>query len=320
MNIVGVDVSKDRLDLFALPSMKRGHVANDASGHAALVTWCQRHQAEIVVFEATGAYEFEGALALARENIPVAIVNPVQTRRYAQALGKTEKTDRIDAEIIARYADAARPKARVMPDEACQELTAKVVRRRQITEMLTAERNRAKQARTDPVRHSIAEMIEMLEKQLRALDTDIHGSLQHNADWKADIDLLRTVPGVGPVLGSTLVAELPELKTLGTPQVAKLVGVAPMVRQSGKRDRPRAICGGRATVRAKLYMGTLAATRFNPVIREFYQRLLARGKAKKVAIVACMRKLLGILGSMLRHRQPWDAEHAMKTSLAAAAP
>ena len=263
----------------------------------------------MIVVEATGGWESRVAAALAAASLPVAVINPRQARAFARATGHLAKTDRLDAQVLARFAEAVRPTPRPLPDEAAQELAALLTRRRQLVDMLTAEKNRLGQARGQ-VRAQIRTHITWLERQITARDTDISTLIRQSPVWRERDDLLQSAPGVGPVFSTTLVAELPELGTLSRQQIAALVGVAPLNQDSGTLRGRRTCWGGRAAVRTVLYMATLVATRCNPVIRACYARLVAAGKAKKVALVACMRKLLTILNAMLKHHRPWCPMHA----------
>ncbi len=306
----GVDVSKGRLDVCCV---RRGEtteheafsVPNDDAGIDALVGRLAEARPALVVLEATGGFERSVVAVLAAAELPVAVVNPRQVRDFARATGRLAKTDRIDAGILARFAEAVRPAPRPVPDEEAQAFGAILARRRQVVDMLTAEKNRLGSARTKPVAKRIRAHIRWLEKELERTDHDLDEAIHQSPTLRENDALLRSVPGVGPVLARTLLAELPELGTLEHKRLAALVGVAPLNRDSGTLRGRRAVWGGRAGVRAALYMGALVAARRNPVVREFYERLLAAGKPKKVALVACMRKLLVILNAVLKHRTPW---------------
>jgi transposase len=254
--------------------------------------------------EATGKLEVPLASALAAAGLPVAVVNPRQVRDFAKASGLLAKTDLLDAQILARVAEVMRPEPRPLADEQTQALAAILARRRQLIEMLTAEKNRLGAA-PKPVRKSLRAPIVWLEREVAHTDADLAQAIRESPVWRAKDDRLRSTPGVGPVLATTLLAGLPELGTLNRKQIAALVGVAPLNRDSGTLRGKRTIWGGRAHVRAVLYMAAVVAARYNPVIRTFYHRLLAAGKAKKVALTACMRKLLTILNAMMKHRTPW---------------
>jgi transposase len=257
-----------------------------------------------VVLEATGGYERACAAALATAGLPVAVVNPRQVRDFAKATGQRAKTDRLDAAVLALFAERVGPQVRVLPDEAQADLAALLLRRRQLTDMLVAEKNRVPLARR-AVRPSLKKHIAYLERELRIADTDLGEAIEASPLWRTQDDLLQSVPGIGPVASQTLLADLPELGQLSRRAIAALVGVAPVAHDSGAMRGKRVIAGGRAGVRTVLYMATLAATRCNPVIRAHYQHLLAAGKAKKVALIACMRKLLTILNAMLRDQRRW---------------
>lgn len=265
---------------------------------------CATGQPAGLVLEATGGLEVPLASALAVAGIPVAVVNPRQVRDFAKATGRLAKTDAIDAQTLARFAEAVRPAPRPLPDEAAQAFSALLTRRRQLIEMLVAEQNRMQRA-PRPIQQQIQAHVTWLKQQLAALDEDLTHRIQSTPIWREQEDLLRSVPGIGPVVSRTLLAELPELGTLTHKQIAALVGVAPLNRDSGTLRGRRTTWGGRAVVRAALYMSTLVATKHNPVIKVFYQRLRAAGKAPKVALVACMRKLVTILNAIVKHRTPW---------------
>ena len=305
----GIDVSKDRLDVALSPSAESWSVSNDPSGLKELVSRLREHGPALTVLEATGGYEKAAAAALAHAGLPLVIVNPRQVRDFARSTGQLAKTDRIDAQVLALFAERVRPEPKALPDEDAQLLDALLTRRRQLIEMITAEKNRRGFAPAS-LKKSITKHITWLERQLSGVDGDIERMIEKSPLWRAKEDLLRSVPGVGPVLSRTLVAELPELGTLGRKQIAALVGVAPLARDSGKLRGRRSVWGGRAGVRATLYMGALVAARHNPVIREFYERLIAAGKPRKVALTACMRKLITILNAMVRTQTPWDATFA----------
>jgi transposase len=259
----------------------------------------------LLVVEATGGLERRIVRALAAAELPVIVVNPRQVRDFAKATGRLAKTDKIDAEVLAHFGEAVRPARRTLPAPASEELRALIARRRQITEMLTAETNRLTHS-AKAVRKRIVAHIRWLEAELDRVDSELDQSIQQSPIWREQEDLLKSVPGIGPVISRTLLAELPELGELNRKQIAALVGVAPLNWDSGMMRGRRAIWGGRATVRAALYMAALVASRCNPKIREFHRRLRAGGKASKVALVACMRKLLTILNAMIKHRTRWS--------------
>jgi transposase len=306
----GIDVSKARLDAFVRPMGDSFSVPNHNVGIDALVSRLQEIRPALVVLEATGGFERPVAAALGASGLAVAVVNPRQARDFARATGRLAKTDRIDAEVLARFAEAVRPAAKALPDEEAHEFAAILARRRQIVEMLTAEKNRLGTA-TKHVRKRIEAHVRWLEKELARTDDDLDEAVKESPTWRENEALLRSVPGVGPVLARTLMAELPELGVLAHRRLAALVGVAPLNRDSGTLRGRRAVWGGRSEVRAALYMGALVAARRNPLVREFYERLLAAGKPKKVALVACMHKLLLILNAVLKQRTPWRYPHSL---------
>ncbi|MGH8277569.1 MAG: IS110 family transposase [Steroidobacteraceae bacterium] len=298
-----MDVSKAQCDVAVRPE-GRFAAPNDEAGFAQVIERLRAVPPALVVLEATGGLEIPLTGALAAAGVPVVVVNPRHVRDFAKAAGKLAKTDALDAQTLAHFAEVMRPEPRPLPDEQTQRLAAILTRRRQLVEMLTAEKNRLASARK-PVRKSLRAHITWLERELAHTDRDLARAIRESPVWREKEALLRSTPGVGPVVTTTLLANLPELGTLTGKQIAALVGVAPLNRDSGTLRGRRTVWGGRAQVRAVLYMGALVAARFNPVIRAFYQRLCAAGKAKKVALTACMRKLLLILNAMLKHRTPW---------------
>ena len=300
---VGMDVSQDTIDVAVHPGAAF-QIGNDEPGVAEAVKRLQAMQPALIVLEATGGLEVPLAGALAAVELPVVVINPRQVRDFARATGQLAKTDRLDAQIIARFAEAIRPPVRPVPDEQTQALAALVARRRQLIEMLTAEKNRLRLA-ARPLQKRVQAHITWLENELESITTDLTKTMHQSAVWREKEEVLRSVPGVGPVLATTLVANLPELGTLTRKEVAPLAGVAPFPRDSGTLKGRRAIWGERAHVRAALYMAALVATRRNPVIRAFYQRLCQAGKAKKLALTACMRKLLTILNAMVKSGTSW---------------
>jgi transposase len=309
---VGIDVSKAQLDVAVRPSGETWTVAHDEAGLSALVARLRGLAPTLIVLEATGGLEVVLAGALATAALPVAVVNPRQVRDFARSTGTLAKTDRLDAQSLAHFAEALRPQPRPLPDAQAQELSALLQRRRQLVEMLTAEKNRLPLA-ARRVRPQLQAHITWLQQQITQFDDDLRALVRSSPLWRAKDDLLRSAPGVGPVLATTLVAALPELGTLTRQQIAALVGVAPLNRDSGTFRGRRTVWGGRAQVRTVLYMSTLVAVRHNPVLAAFYQRLRAAGKAPKVALTACMRKLLTILNAMLKHHTRWApavAQHA----------
>lgn len=311
---VGIDVSKRTLDVCILAAGdSHGDsfvVANDQQGIDEILSRLEEAYPELVVLEATGRYERPAATAMAASKIPVAVVNPRQARDFAKAIGRLAKTDKIDAFVLARLARAVEPSPSVIPDEEAQHLQHILARRRQLLQMRTAENNRLLMA-PKSLGKRIRAHIKWLEKEIERTDKDLDEALQASTAFRENEELLRSVPGVGPVLARTLLAELPELGRLPHKCLSALVGVAPFNRDSGDSRGKREVWGGRAPLRAALYMGTLVATRFNPAIKEFYERLLDAGKPKKVALVACMRKLLSILNALMRDRTIWRCPHAL---------
>jgi transposase len=303
---VGIDVSKDRLDVHVLPQDDAFCVERSGKGLAALVERLRPLAPSLVAVEATGGFESTTAAAVAGAGLPLAVVNPAQVRHYAQALGKRAKTDPIDAKVIARFAADVRPEPRPLPDEMTQLLADLVTRRRQIVEMLQAERQRQKRAAVKRLKKSIARLIAALEKELTELDHDIDDAVRGSSVWREKEDLLASVPGVGSTTARTLIAELPELGTLDRKQIASLAGLAPYTRQSGTWKGKSMIAGGRKSVRTALFMAAMVAGRFNPVLKAFRDRLVCAGKPKMLAIIAVARKLLTILNAILRDKKPWQ--------------
>lgn len=306
---VGIDVSKDRLDVVWRPTAERWAVANEEAGIATVVSRLRAAPPVLVVLEATGGIEIPLTGALAAAGLPVVVVNPRQVRDFAKATGQLAKTDALDAAVLAQFAEAVRPPRRPLPDAATQALQALLTRRRQLLAMRTAEQNRLGSA-PSPVRTRIRAHLTWLSRELAHVDADLTRAIRESPVWRERDDLLQSAPGVGPGLARTLLAGLPELGTLTRKQLAALVGVAPLNRDSGTLRGRRTVWGGRAHVRAALYMSALVATRRNPVIKAFYQRLCGAGKAKKVALTACMHKRLTILNSMVKHRTPWEENFA----------
>jgi transposase len=301
---VGIDVSKDYLDIACRPEPTRWRVANDSAGIGQCLAHLRQLKPALIVLEATGGWQGALVAALAVAKLPVAVVNPRQIRDFAKATGQLAKTDALDAGVIAHFAEAVHPTPRPLPDEATQQLDAMLQRRRQLLEMLVAERHRVALAHPT-VRDSLTRHMDYLQRLIDEADAEISTRIRTTPVWRETDDLLQSTPGIGPVLSATLQAALPELGVLNQREIAKLVGVAPLNDDSGKRSGARHIRGGRAEIRAVLYMATLTATRCNPVISAFYHRLLARGKAHKVAMTAAMRKFLTILNAMLKTRTPW---------------
>lgn len=307
--VVGIDVSKDRLDVHVRPGGDAFFVKRDGEGIAMLAERLKPLSPAAVAVEATGGFETVVAAGLAGAGLPVVVVNPAQVRAFADALGKRAKTDPIDAAVIARFVEATRPAIRPLPDEATQLLADLVARRRQIVAMIGAERQRQKRA---PARiaKSIVRLVKALEKELASLDGDIDDAVRGSPAWRDKEDLLASVPGVGTVIARTAIAELPELGTLDRRQIAALVGLAPWTRQSGQWRGRSFIGGGRSAVRAALFMGAMVAIRHNPVLKAFRDRLVAAGKPKLVALIATARKLVTILNAIIRDGQPWREKTA----------
>lgn len=303
---VGIDVSKDRLDIAVRRSGESFVVDRNGAGIDQLLERLGALTPTVIAIEATGGFETVVAAALAGASLPVVVVNPAQIRAFAKAVGQRAKTDPIDALIIARFAEATRPEPRPLPDEATRLLADLIARRRQIVEMIGAESQREKRISVPRLRKSIRRVIGMLEKELAGLDADIDDAVRGSPAWREKEDLLVSVPGVGPVIARTMIADLPELGTLDRKQIAALAGLAPFTRQSGQWKGRSFIGGGRTTVRTALYMGALVAMRHNPVLRAFFQRLRMAGKPAKVALIAVARKLLTILNAIVRDRRPWQ--------------
>ncbi len=306
---IGIDISKATLDVAVQPSGAQWSVANRAAPIEALVEQLTAVGPERIVVEASGSYEAPLVAALASAQLPVVVVNPRQVRDFARATGQLAKTDRIDAQVLARFGEAIRPELRPLPDATTRSVRALVSRPRQLQDMLTAEQHRlvtaAVQDAPEPLRDQLAEHIQWLRQQLAEVDDDLQRLMQASPVWRAREDLLRTIPGIGPVTSATLLSHLPELGQLDRKAIAKLVGVAPLNHDSGTLHGRRRIWGGRAAVRAVLSMAALVATRHNPSIRRFYERLRAAGKPGKVALVACAHKLLLLCNSVLRSGIPW---------------
>ena len=302
---VGIDVSKERLDVAVRPTGEMWQVSHDSLGIGEVMERLETLMPQLVVLEATGGVEMTLAGELAASGLHVAVVNPRQVRNFARATGKLAKTDALDAQVLAHFAEAMRPVSRPLPDSDTRELAALVARRRQLVEMITAEKNRFRTA-ARRIRPKVEEHIRWLEENLAELDRDLGDFIRSSPIWRDKDELLRSAPGVGPVLSMTLLSGLPELGSLNRGEIAALVGVAPFNRDSGTMRGKRKVWGGRPQVRAALYMAALVATRFNPVLRDFYQRLCMAGKPKKVALTACMRKLLTILNHMVRQNRHWN--------------
>lgn len=303
---VGIDVSKDRLDVHVRPGGQAFAVARNGKGLGDLVERLRGVAPKLIVVEATGGFETIVAAAIAGAALPLAVVNPAQVRHFAQAVGKRAKTDPVDAAVLAHFAEAVKPEPRQLPDEAARLLAELVSRRAQVIEMLVAERQREKRASAVRVRKSLARHIAALEKELPEIDRDIDTMVRGSPVWREKEDLLVSFPGVAHTIARTMLADLPELGRLTRREIASLVGVAPFTRQSGQWRGKSMIAGGRSSARAALFMAALSASRYNPVLRDFYQRLLARGKPKMVALIAVARKLLTILNAMLRDKKQWQ--------------
>ena len=301
---VGIDVAKVRLDVAVRPDGEIRTMGNDEKGWEQLACWLTELQPQLVVMEATGGYEANVLAVLLGKHLPVARVNPRQVRDFAKATGTLAKTDKLDAKVLAHFAEAVKPEPRPVPDERLQALSELVARRRQLMEMLAAEKNRLKQA-CRGVRQRVLAHVQWLEKEIGDLDDDLRSQVKDNVEWRETDEILRSTPGVGPILSMTLLTELPELGHLDRKKIATLVGVAPLNRDSGQMRGKRTVWGGRAPVRAALYMAALSASQHNPVIRAFYERLLRAGKLPKVALTACMHKLLIILNAMVKSRTRW---------------
>jgi transposase len=302
---VGIDIAKADFVVACRPDGTAWTAPNDILGIITTVDRVRTLAPTLIVLEATGGYETPLVAALAAAGLPVVVANPRQVRDFAKATGQLAKTDRLDAHLLALFAERVHPAPRPLPDAALQHLGALMTRRRQLLDMVTAERNRLEHAAA-PIRREITRHIRWLERSIVAVDRDLEDTIQKSPVWRAKENLLRTVPGIGPVVSRTLLTDLPELGRLNRKQIAALVGVAPLARDSGTLRGKRIVWGGRAPVRAVLYMGALVAARRNTVIRAFYRRLVAAGKPKKVALVACMRKLLTILNAMMRANTTWQ--------------
>lgn len=304
--VVGIDVAKDRLDVAVRPS---GDVFTVERNGAGLATLCEKLVAlgpAIVAIEATGGFEEIAAAGLAGAGLPLVVVNPAQVRSFAKAIGQRAKTDPIDAAVIAHFAEATKPEIRPLPDEETRHLSELVARRRQIVEMIGAEKQREKRAALKRTRRSIARVLTALQKELEEMDDDIGTAVRASPAWREKEDLLVSVPGIGTRISRTLIAEMPELGTLDRKEIAALAGLAPYTRQSGTWRGKSFIGGGRTRVRTALYMGALVASRWNPLLKIFYARLVAAGKPRMVALIAVARKLLTILNAIVRDKTPWQ--------------
>jgi transposase len=304
--IVGIDVSKDRLDVAVRPSGEAFVVERNAAGLERLAARLKELLPQIVALEATGGFETVAVATLAAAGLPVVIVNPAQIRSFAKAIGQRAKTDPIDAAVIAHFAEATKPEPRSLPDEATRLLSDLVARRRQIIEMIGAERQRERRVTVLRLKKSIVRLLKALEKELTTVDTDIDEAVRGSPAWREKEDLLASVPGIGPTIARTLMAELPELGQLGRKEIAALGGLAPFTRQSGQWRGRSFIGGGRPIVRSAVFMGAMVAKQHNPVLKAFFDRLVAAGKPKMVALIAVARKLLTILNAILRDNRPWQ--------------
>jgi transposase len=304
--IVGIDVSKERLDIAVRPGGEAFAVERNAAGLELLAARLRELSPHIVALEATGGFETVAAATLAAAALPVVVVNPAQIRAFAKALGQRAKTDPIDAAVIAHFAEATKPEPRPLPDAATRLLADLVARRRQIIEMIGAERQRERRVTIPRLKTSIARLLKALEKELASLDADIDDAVRGSPAWRAKEDLLASVPGVGPTIARTLMAELPELGKLDRKEIAALAGLAPFTRQSGQWRGRSFIGGGRTTVRTALFMGAMVAKKHNPILKAFFDRLVAAGKPKMVALIAVARKLLTILNAILRDKRSWQ--------------
>lgn len=303
--VVGIDVSKDKLDIAVLPQGRTFAISRDANGLEGLIARLKPLAIEAVAVEATGGFEAVVAASLAAEGLPVIVVNPAQVRAFAKALGQRAKTDPIDAMVIARFTMATKPEVRPLPDEATRFLNDLVCRRRQIIEMIVAEKQRAMRLSNKRLQQSIARLIKALEKELAGLDTDIDVAVRGSPAWREKEDLLISVPGVGKSTARTLLAVVPELGALGAREAGSIVGCAPFTRQSGLWKGKSFISGGRPAARSALFLSALVAMRHNPQMKVFYERLVRAGKAKKVALIAVARKLAVLLNAILRDKRPW---------------
>jgi transposase len=306
---VGIDVSKSWLDVAVHEQEEVLRTGNDDPGIASLVKRLKKWTPSLIILEPTGGFEMLVVAELTHAGLPVVVINAKRVRDFARATGRLAKTDKLDAKVLAHFAAAVRPPLRNLPSEEAEQLTALLTRRKQVLEMITVEKNRLVTVRAK-MRSDIQAHLQWLSKHLKELDKEIEEFVENSPVWKEKDALLQTVPGVGRVTSATLLGMLPELGQLNRQEIAALVGVAPMNKDSGRQHGKRRVFGGRADVRSILYMASLAATKFNPVIRKFYQRLLKHGKEKKVALTACMRKLLVILNSMMHSNQPWRSQPA----------
>lgn len=304
--VVGIDVSKAQLDVAVWPSQEAFVVGRDGAGLDQLSATLRRIAPQVVAVEATGGYEAVVVARLASDGLPVVVVNPKQVRSFADALGRRAKTDPIDAAVIAQFVTAAAIEVRPLPDQATRLFAELIARRRQVVDMLTSERQRLSRTDAPRPKRSIERVVRTLERELARLDADIDDSVKASPAWRAKEDLLSSVPGIGPTIARTLIAELPELGNLDRKQIAALAGLAPYTRMSGQWKGKAFIAGGRCSVRKVMFMGAMVAKRHNPVLRAFYDRLIAAGRPKMVALIAVARKLLTILNAIVRDQRPWQ--------------
>jgi transposase len=308
----GVDVSKYRFDAAIVPS--GDHVSLATADLAKLVAWLARRKPKLVVIEATGGYQRDAVAAIAAEGLAVVVVNPRQVRDFARATGRLAKTDRIDAAVLAAFGQVVQPEPRPLQDEQARALRDLVARRRQLLDMRKAEKTRLQGPISPPVQAGLQRHLAWLDAEIASADDDIDRMIRQSPAWRADEELIRSVPGAGPVLARTLIAEMPELGRLNSRQVAALVGVAPFNRDSGKMRGTRSVWGGRAQVRSVLYMATVCAVRHNPPLKAAYERLRQAGKPPKLALTACMRRLIVTINAMLKSRSTWDPDLTANTA------
>jgi len=313
-NYVGIDISKETLDVLVCPTGEIAKFANDNAGIGHAINWLKKVSPELIVMEATGGLEMPIYITLAEAQYRVAVINPRQIRDFAKSTGQRAKTDKLDAAILARYAMSIKPEPRSCPEQILLQLKSRVVRRQQIVDMMATEKNRLGSSHDPVTREEIKVHIAWLKERIDSIDKDIKKKLDENTGWQEKAKLLMSVPGVGPVLAATLIAQLPELGKTNRCEAAALVGVAPMNHDSGGHKGQRSIIGGRGRIRGALFMGTLSAIRFNPVIKVFFERLTAKGKTTRVAMIACMRKMVCILNAMVKHNKPWDC-HVLNTQI-----
>ena len=317
LSFIGIDVSKSSLDIAVDPPAEPFSCPNHQSSFPQLIARLTALRPQLIVLEATAGFEIPVTAALAAADLPVVVVNPRQVRHFAKATGKLAKTDRLDASLLAQFARAVRPQLREIKTAAARELEQMLLRRRQLVEMLVGENNRLALTTSSKIKQEISRHVEWLEQSIQRMDDELKRVLQSSPHWREKEDLLRSVPGVGPVLSCTLLAQMPELGKLTGKQIAALAGLAPLNCDSGDRRGERHIQGGRAGVRAVLYMSAMSARRYNPVIKSFYERLVKAGKKPKVALTACMRKLLTILNAMVKSNTKWEAGKAGSPAKAA---